>query len=477
MIIIPRARAPIRAAQKIANELYDVGSAEIIDAQLREPLGRLRTVCSLELGKSATGCVLIGSQVSHDAMHGADLFVEELERLFVDEGPAFGIDKASRIRNVGSYVSLGIRFMDTTPELSSLVRLATMVDGWDVLTMLGYKGDIELDQFTRGLEQHFAGLNLLMKGIIEYCVADTALETFYPVATNYGDNVEQVNKLVGIPEIRMRAEEHFTKFAGISHIVDEIVDMVVLGSEGFEDEHPGVERIAAVLLSGESGVGKTELAKAIVTALDATEVYVDFEDVQGRYVGDWAANIANVFNFAFQSEARTGIILDEFDGLVVTGNSEATKNINAVLKQKLEELKEHPHVFVVMTSNSLDGLDPAVIADKRIPLKLHIPLPTEEELVAVFARVLGVDVKSDASLLSGIEIDSEDFVEVLSGATFNLRALARESLGFSPGDVHELVKTAKRTRLLRHGKPADSIDQESIIRAIKHARTHRPQAL
>lgn len=452
----------------------------LINADLREPLNRLETRVYSELGRNAIG-IFFGSRVTSEDTHYGDTFSQVLQSAFAGphEDPALCDFSGEHYIYSGKIrTGLRLRQADGDNDLYSNIQLGYLADGWEIISGYTSAKEIDIAEFAEAALHHFAALNVLLRQMVEYHDGEEGIDrppVIYNVPNNDLELAADIDDRAMLQRLRSEATTHFEKFAGIDGIVEELLDMIVLGNAVTRHEFDQVGRIPACLLSGESGVGKTELARAVATALDARLEYISFDKVQGIYVGEWAKKISSIFDAAFKSDDGNVVILfDELDGLTTTGNPHSTGNVMAVMKQKLEELARYNHVFVVATSNSLEGLDPAVIADKRIPLKLHIPLPTESELEEIYARVLGINT---AVTLHEVTLDDEAVIAALDASRFNVMELARASEGFSPGDVITLIDRAKQKLVLRMGRSAGDLDQKALLKAIDHARKHRPQAL
>ena len=81
----------------------------------------------------------------------------------------------------------------------------------------------------------------------------------------------------------------------------------------------------AVNLYGPPGTGKTMAAHAIVDALHAKMICVDYADIESKYVGETSKNLSKLFQIA---EAQNAVIFfDEADALLskrVTNMTSAT---------------------------------------------------------------------------------------------------------------------------------------------------------
>lgn len=273
-------------------------------------------------------------------------------------------------------------------------------------------------------------------------------------------------------------QDSFDKFAGIDSVVGDLRDVVKLANMPKASlDKIGVEPIQAVMLYGPSGVGKTELIQVLARALDAETEEVDFSDLGSKWTSEWGKNLDQVFERSYARPERVLIVLDEMDGLVNSGNEGSTGNITAVLKKQLEKLKKYPNVFVAAATNNIDAIDPVILSDKRIPLKIPIPLPTHEQRVAVFSKLLGEPELKTADLDA---LETEDIMGALKASEstgINCDELAELTDNFSGGDIRELIAQVNRRRVLDNPDADIALPptQTELMQAIDRARKARPQ--
>lgn len=272
----------------------------------------------------------------------------------------------------------------------------------------------------------------------------------------------------------------FDAFAGMDGVVDRLREVVLYANaDNSLLEESGVNRPQSVLLWGPSGGGKSELMNALAEALEADTKYVNGSDVSGGHVGEWAKNLDQIFENAFNASAtkRIIIIMDEFDGLILSGNPGVTANINAVLKRRLEELRNYPNVFFAAATNHVDLIDNAVKADKRMHVKVPVLPLGEEGRAQLFARLLGIDEAPQALATVDIHDDSVDVVGAFKRienqvARFNMLELARLTVDFSAGDIVEVLNKVRLMRLTAklRGRPEPELDQSLVEQAIQTKR-------
>jgi SpoVK/Ycf46/Vps4 family AAA+-type ATPase len=319
------------------------------------------------------------------------------------------------------------------------------------------------------LEQHKIALTALTAVLLNTNRPENSHtdRTIY-IGMPHAEKLETAN-----PETNLRSDG-FEAFAGIDGVIEELRGMVELAKiEPHILQNAGVERTQAVLFYGPSGVGKTELMKTLTTEIGLNVQDVDFGEISNSHVGEWARNLDSIFDEAFKSEEKIAIILDEFDGLTHSGNQGVNGNINAVLKRRLEQLTLHPNVFVFMATNNIESIDPVVRADKRIPLKIPIGIPSQNQRRDIFKKLL-----VDNRISSIPEGDADSLIELFkSQEGFDFETLAFISDQFTGGEISQIIKEVNKSRLLasfKNNGVMPSLTMESLVVAINRAKKTRP---
>jgi hypothetical protein len=148
----------------------------------------------------------------------------------------------------------------------------------------------------------------------------------------------------------------------------------------------GLPRRNRVLLHGPPGCGKTSIAAALATELGLPLATARIDSLISSYLGETAANLRQLFDFAEQSPCV--LLLDEFDSLGKLradpgDHGELRRVVNAVL-QMVERYRGSS--FIVAATNSPEMLDPALW--RRFDEVLEVPLPTADEIELLLAKGL-----------------------------------------------------------------------------------------
>jgi SpoVK/Ycf46/Vps4 family AAA+-type ATPase len=165
----------------------------------------------------------------------------------------------------------------------------------------------------------------------------------------------------------------------LDHVVKEVRHWATL-------DRAGLPRRNRILLSGPPGCGKTSAAAAIAHELNRPLVTARVEGLISSYLGETAANLANLFSFV--STGAYVLFLDEFDSLGkmredTADHGELRRVVNAVLQQI--DAYQGPSLIIAATNHS-HVLDSALW--RRFDSVVELGLPTESQVTELLTRRL-----------------------------------------------------------------------------------------
>jgi SpoVK/Ycf46/Vps4 family AAA+-type ATPase len=158
---------------------------------------------------------------------------------------------------------------------------------------------------------------------------------------------------------------------GVEELIEEQRRADVLRAHGLEPR-------SRILLVGPPGTGKTTLVEGLAEAVAVSMFVVRYEAMIGSYLGETAARLKRVFDYARTTPCV--LFFDEFDAIgKERGDIHETGEIKRVVTSLLMQIDELPsYTIVAAATNHPELLDRA--SWRRFQVRLSLPLPTQKEL-------------------------------------------------------------------------------------------------
>jgi SpoVK/Ycf46/Vps4 family AAA+-type ATPase len=140
-----------------------------------------------------------------------------------------------------------------------------------------------------------------------------------------------------------------------------------------------------LILSGPPGSGKTLTAKALALELDLPLFVVRIDAIIGSYLGQTAANLRQLFQFAEQTACV--LLFDELDALGKSrGSGMDVGELDRIVIALMQELElARPLGVVIATSNLPEAIDRALW--RRFDLHIEYPKAQKEQLRAFSKKI------------------------------------------------------------------------------------------
>mmetsp|Transcript_7805 Transcript_7805/g.48389 ORF Transcript_7805/g.48389 Transcript_7805/m.48389 type:complete len:272 (-) Transcript_7805:2381-3196(-) len=195
--------------------------------------------------------------------------------------------------------------------------------------------------------------------------------------------------------------------------IKEVIELPIKHPELFESL--GIAQPKGVILYGPPGTGKTLLARAVAHHTDCTFIRVSGSELVQKYIGEGSRMVRELFVMA-REHAPSIIFMDEVDSIGSArmdssggggGDSEVQRTMLELLNQ-LDGFESNHKIKVLMATNRLDILDPALLRPGRIDRKIEFPNPNEESRLAILKihsrkmnLMRGIDLKTIADKMHG----------------------------------------------------------------------------
>eukprot|EP00793_Prasinoderma_coloniale_P000569 PRCOL_00003717-RA len=225
----------------------------------------------------------------------------------------------------------------------------------------------------------------------------------------------KVDPLVSLMKVEKVPDSTYDMIGGLDRQVKEIKEVIELPIKHPElFESLGIAQPKGVLLYGPPGTGKTLLARAVAHHTDCTFIRVSGSELVQKYIGEGSRMVRELFVMAREHQPSI-IFMDEIDSIGSArmdggsgnGDSEVQRTMLELLNQ-LDGFEATNKIKVLMATNRMDILDPALLRPGRIDRKIEFPNPGEEarvDILKIHSRKMnlmrGIDMKKIADKMTG----------------------------------------------------------------------------
>jgi len=229
---------------------------------------------------------------------------------------------------------------------------------------------------------------------------------------------DDTDPMLNAMKVETAPKETYADVGGLEDQIQEIKEAVELPlshPEIYEDI--GIKPPKGVILYGAPGTGKTLLVKAVAHETSATFLRLVGSELIQKYLGDGPKLVRELFKTA-EANSPSIVFIDEIDAVGTKrydsgsgGEKEIQRTMLELLNQ-LDGFDSRSNVKVIMATNRIDSLDPALIRPGRIDRKIFFPLPEAKTL----KKIMSIHT---SRMNLGDEVDLDEIVggkDELSGA-------------------------------------------------------------
>jgi len=238
---------------------------------------------------------------------------------------------------------------------------------------------------------------------------------------------EETDATVNVMKVDKAPLETYADIGGLEQQIQEIkesVELPMTHPEIYEDI--GIKPPKGVILYGPPGTGKTLLAKAVANQTAATFLRMVGSELIQKYLGDGPKLVRELFRVADEN-APSIVFIDEIDAVgtkrydSTSGGEREIQRTMLELLNQLDGFDERGEVKVIMATNRIETLDPALLRPGRLDRKIEFPLPdlkTKKKIFSIHTKKMTL---SDDVVFEDLVSSKDD----LSGA--DIKAMCTES--------------------------------------------------
>ena len=238
---------------------------------------------------------------------------------------------------------------------------------------------------------------------------------------------DDTDPLVSVMKVDKAPLESYKDIGGLDAQIMEIKEAVELPLT-----HPelyteiGIKPPKGVILYGPPGTGKTLLAKAVASETSATFLRVVGSELIQKYLGDGPKLVREMFRVAAEN-APSIVFIDEIDAVgtkrydTTSGGEREIQRTMLELLNQLDGFDQNAEVKVILATNKIESLDPALLRPGRIDRKIELCLPDADTKRRIFGihtnkMTLNDDVNLDELIAAKDELSGADIKAICTEA-------------------------------------------------------------
>ncbi|EXJ66120.1 uncharacterized protein Z519_09923 [Cladophialophora bantiana CBS 173.52] len=271
---------------------------------------------------------------------------------------------------------------------------------------------------------------------------------------------DDADPLVSVMKLDKAPTESYADIGGLESQIQEVreaVELPLLHPELYEEM--GIKPPKGVILYGAPGTGKTLLAKAVANQTSATFLRIVGSELIQKYLGDGPRLVRQLFQVAAEN-APSIVFIDEIDAIgtkryeSTSGGEREIQRTMLELLNQLDGFDDRGDVKVIMATNKIETLDPALIRPGRIDRKILFENPDTATKKKIFTlhtskMSLAEDVDLDEFIAQKDDLSGADIKAICSEA--GLRALRERRMRVNMADFRSARDSVMKTK--NEGEP------------------------
>ncbi|KAI1258820.1 P-loop containing nucleoside triphosphate hydrolase protein [Xylariaceae sp. FL1019] len=271
---------------------------------------------------------------------------------------------------------------------------------------------------------------------------------------------DDTDPAVNVMKLDKAPTESYADIGGLEQQIQEVresVELPLLHPELYEEM--GIKPPKGVILYGAPGTGKTLLAKAVANQTSATFLRIVGSELIQKYLGDGPRLVRQLFQVAAEN-APSIVFIDEIDAIgtkrydSTSGGEREIQRTMLELLNQLDGFDDRGDVKVVMATNKIETLDPALIRPGRIDRKILFENPDQITKRKIFnlhtsKMSLNEDVDLDEFISQKDDLSGADIKAICSEA--GLMALRERRMRVQMADFRAARERVLKTK--QEGEP------------------------
>lgn len=327
---------------------------------------------------------------------------------------------------------------------------------------------------TTGPEYYVSIMSFVDKDLLE---PGASVLLHHKTVSIVGVLTDDADPIVSVMKLDKAPTESYADIGGLEQQIQEVresVELPLLHPELYEEM--GIKPPKGVILYGAPGTGKTLLAKAVANQTSATFLRIVGSELIQKYLGDGPRLVRQLFQVSIRlpkiggslltcqkvaaENAPSIVFIDEIDAIgtkrydSTSGGEREVQRTMLELLNQLDGFDDRGDVKVIMATNKIESLDPALIRPGRIDRKILFENPDQNTKRKIFTlhtskMSLNEDVDLEEFIAQKDDLSGADIKAICSEA--GLMALRERRMRVQMADFRAARERVLRTK--QEGEP------------------------